>query len=111
MTYFSKEFRRLREQSGLTQAEMASALKLSRSAIGMYEQGKREPDFETLEKIADYFNIRLSSLVEPSTVNKENADLLAAYNRLDQIDRMLIYGRILGLLDSDKYKKDVAKDA
>lgn len=57
MGNFQNIFKRLRSSSGLTQAEMAEKLGISRSTIGMYETGAREPDFETLEKIADFFNV------------------------------------------------------
>ena len=49
---FPNIFRKIREQSGLTQQQMADKLGVSRSAIGMYENGEREPSFETLEDIA-----------------------------------------------------------
>lgn len=47
----------LRKRAGYSQTELADKLKISRSAIGMYESGKREPDFETLEALADTFNV------------------------------------------------------
>jgi transcriptional regulator with XRE-family HTH domain len=50
----------LRIREGLTQEELAKKLKISRSAVGMYENGKRLPDVETLEKIADYFNVDMN---------------------------------------------------
>lgn len=52
-----RNLRALRQEKGLTQDELARELGISRSAVGMYEQGKREPDFETLEVITDYFNV------------------------------------------------------
>ena len=57
MGNFQNVFRQLRLSSNLTQNEMAEKIGISRSTIGMYETGAREPDFETLEKIADYFNV------------------------------------------------------
>lgn len=57
MGNFQNIFKRLRTSGGLTQVEMAEKLGISRSTIGMYETGAREPDFETLEKIADFFNV------------------------------------------------------
>ncbi len=57
MGNFQNIFKRLRISSKLTQAEMAEKLGISRSTIGMYETGAREPDFETLERIADFFNV------------------------------------------------------
>lgn len=35
---------------------------MTRSAIGMYETGKREPDLETLEAFADYYNVDMNTL-------------------------------------------------
>lgn len=36
---------------------------LSRSALAMYETGKRHPDFETLELFADFFNVDMNTLL------------------------------------------------
>lgn len=48
---------------------MADKLGVSRSAIGMYENGEREPNFETLELIADTFNVDMNYLLgkKPTT--------------------------------------------
>lgn len=54
---FKNVFKRLRIASQLTQADMAQKLGIAKSTISMYENGNREPDFETLEKIADFFNV------------------------------------------------------
>ena len=54
------KFYRMREH--LSQSELAEKLGLSASKISMYEVGKREPDFETEEKIADFFNTDLNTL-------------------------------------------------
>ncbi len=63
MGNFQNIFKCLRTSSKLTQAEMAEKLGISRSTIGMYETGAREPDFETLEKIADFFNVDIDYLL------------------------------------------------
>jgi transcriptional regulator with XRE-family HTH domain len=55
--------RELRTQKGLTQAELSKTLQVSASSIGMYEQGRREPDNETLGKIASYFNVTTDYLL------------------------------------------------
>ena len=44
------------------QSELAEKIGVSTSTISMYEVGKREPDFETEEKIADFFNTDLNTL-------------------------------------------------
>ena len=42
----------LRKQAGLSQAELARRIRVSPSAVGMYEQGRREPSVDTLVAIA-----------------------------------------------------------
>ena len=42
----------LRRARGLSQAELARRLKISASAMGMYEQGRREPSAQTLVSLA-----------------------------------------------------------
>lgn len=63
MAKFATRLTALREERKLTQKELAEKLGLSSSAISMYEIGKREPDFETLELIADYFNVSMDYLI------------------------------------------------
>lgn len=53
----------LRKEKGLTQEELAKALNISRSALSLYEIGKRDPDTETLKKIAEYFNVSIDYLL------------------------------------------------
>jgi transcriptional regulator with XRE-family HTH domain len=58
-----KILRKLRENKGITQAELGKVLSISPSTIGMYEQGRRSPDYETLKKIADYFGVSTDCLL------------------------------------------------
>lgn len=67
MGSFYSVLKSLRLSQGLTQDELAKHLKISRSAIGMYEKGLREPDYETLEIIADFFNVDIDYLLGRST--------------------------------------------
>ena len=63
MPSFADMLSYLRKRDGYSQTELADKLKISRSAIGMYESGKREPDFETLEALADTFNVNMDTLL------------------------------------------------
>lgn len=60
---FNETLKKLRIEKKLTQEELAQATGLSRSAIGMYESGSREPNFETLEILADFFNVDMNTLL------------------------------------------------
>lgn len=63
MSAFSEAIYSLRRKSGLTQAELAQAVGMSKSAISMYECGKREPEFDILEAFADYFHVSVNYLL------------------------------------------------
>ena len=53
----------MRLSRNMTQKDLARALGQSESSIAMYERGKREPDFETLETLADIFNVPMSAFL------------------------------------------------
>ena len=53
----------MREQHSLTQEELARKIGISRAALSHYETGKREPDFDTLNRIADFFHVTVDYLV------------------------------------------------
>lgn len=72
MPNFSSRIKLLRTERGITQEQLASMLKVSRSTIGMYESGKREPDFETSEAIADIFNVDMDFLTGRSDVERKH---------------------------------------
>ena len=63
MSTFASVLKLLRTTHGYTQDELSSRLNITRSRLGMYEAGKREPDFETLEAIADFFNVDMNYLL------------------------------------------------
>ncbi len=59
----------MRQSRKMTQADLAKAINQSQSSITMYETGRREPDFETLEALADVFNVPLVSIVDCDNVS------------------------------------------
>lgn len=59
---FSHNLKNLRKERGLTQKDLANALGIAKSTISMYENNNREPDFETEELIADFFNVDINTL-------------------------------------------------
>lgn len=53
----------IRKERGLSQAQLAERLSISKQAISNYERGVREPDYVTLEAIADVLNVPMSMLI------------------------------------------------
>lgn len=62
--------RELRKKKGISQAELGDYLGVTRSTICQYEQEKRQPDNETLIKIADYFCVSVDYLLGRSEIKK-----------------------------------------
>ena len=62
--------REARKLKGLTQEELGKLIGLSGVAIMRYEKGQREPNMETIEKIANVLNIHPIDLIGWKTVNE-----------------------------------------
>lgn len=79
---FSERLKRLRSEKGVMQKDVADYLGITSSAYGFYEQSKRQPDNDTLQKLADYFNVSIDYLLGRSDIrNTSNlvSDLSASY--------------------------------
>ncbi len=57
MATFATRLTQLRQERKMSQQELARELKISRSAVGMYEQGRRGPDFVILDNVAELFDV------------------------------------------------------
>jgi len=60
---FSKTLRALRTENNITQKQLASHLNIARSTLAGYETKSHQPDFETLQKIANFFGVSIDYLV------------------------------------------------
>ena len=63
----------LRKNAGMSQAQLAKKLQISPSAVGMYEQGRREPSVDTLVALARVFGITTDFLLTGSPTSPEEA--------------------------------------
>lgn len=55
-----------RKEKGISQAQLAERVNISASAIGMYEQGRREPSVNTLIALARVLGVSVDDLVSGS---------------------------------------------
>ena len=117
MGIFKTVIKSLRTSHGLTQDELSKQLGISRSTIGMYESGAREPDFETLELIADYFNVDTDFLLGrtsqttllPETIGaySKTRELTAVYEQLSPHNQGKVLTYSKSLLSTQQMEEDV----
>lgn len=60
---FKTRLKQLRNERKINQRELAKYLNVAPSTISMYENGQREPNFEVLEVLADFFNVDMNYLL------------------------------------------------
>lgn len=68
----------LRRQSGMSQKELAVRMGVSPSAVGMYEQGRREPDCTGLMKLAAIFGVSVDFLLSGEAHTPQDTHAVAA---------------------------------
>lgn len=62
-----KRLANLRKQHGMSQGELAEKVGISQQTMSKYERGLLEPDFETLNFLADFFNVSIDYLLGRNT--------------------------------------------
>lgn len=82
--------RNLLEEKGITQKELANSLNISATALNGYIKNRRQPDANTLVRLASYFNTTtdyiygVTSFREPpaSSYNAEERHLISIYRTI-----------------------------
>lgn len=91
---FENILKNLRKSKNITQRQLAEKINVTHVSISGYESGNRSPDTETLQKIADYFNVSIDSLLGRSSnfinFNLSNPKMSRFYEELRQADDELI---------------------
>ncbi len=124
---FGTVLRLLRKRNNMTQRQLADTLGVSESRIGMYERCKREPDFEMLEAIADYFNVDMDYLTGRSDVERQYSfdpiassptpltpaeqQLVSDYRSLNEEGQDKVSEYAADLVASGRYQKELSASA
>lgn len=123
MGTFSDSIKKARLKSGYSQKDVANAVGVAKSTYSLYESGKREPNVDTIKKIASFLNTSGDILlgIEDSdiTTEKQNNDikLLDLYRQLNGEGQQRVIDYTEDLVSSSRYseKNDhsemVGKDA
>lgn len=61
--------RKLRKAKGISMKELGLKIGVAESTISQYETGKREPDFETLLKLSEFFDVSTDYLLRGDIYN------------------------------------------
>ena len=104
MTEFGEKLKSLRRKAGYTQAEAARRLEISASTVGMYEQGRREPDLESMQKICKLYGINLNYFSEgDSSAPQEIEDMIESMReQMKQSDGIMFDGVPVSSEDTEK---------
>lgn len=60
---FNENLRNTRERLGMSQKEVAESIGVAKSTYSLYESGNREPNVQTIKKIADTFHVSADVLL------------------------------------------------
>jgi transcriptional regulator with XRE-family HTH domain len=66
---FGQRLKDLRTAQDMTQQDLADQTHIARSTLGMYEQDRRRPDFESLDALADLFDVSFDYLLCKVEIN------------------------------------------
>jgi HTH-type transcriptional regulator, competence development regulator len=105
---FPKRLKALRLQKKLTHQDMADFLGITRQGYSKYESGQSQPDIETINKLAEFFNVTTDYLLGrtelPYGYTKEAAN--EEENTLAKINQLIKeYGiEQMGFFDIEKWK-------
>lgn len=88
MANFSERLKELRLENKLTQKQLANELNVSQTAIALWEKGKRQPDMQTLEQLAQLFEVNTDFLIGRSN---DYTLKVTEYDPEDSTKRILAY--------------------
>lgn len=92
-----------RLKNGLTQAQVAERLGVSQAQYARWENGGRNPKYETIKKLADIFNTTMETLNGRYDGIEEIVKLLNEYD-LTVEDKNEIYNMVKKYLKERKYE-------
>lgn len=64
------KLRELRKKCGITMKELGAEIGVAESTISQYETGKRQPDYETLLKLGEFFGVSVDYLLTGEETKK-----------------------------------------
>ena len=107
---FAERLKEMRAEKGITQIQLSEILGVSKGTVAMWETGKREPNFETLNTLSEIFDKRIDYILGYSndssspTMTEEEIEQLGIWEvEEDLTETMLSYLRL------DSYGKEAVE--
>ena len=88
MIKMNERIKKIRKQKGFSQIELGKRIGVSQQVITNYERGIREPNIETLLKIAGALDISLEALVGEKPIKPDEQTSRALQKRFEQIKKL-----------------------
>ncbi|QNK87792.1 helix-turn-helix transcriptional regulator [Sporosarcina sp. resist] len=90
-----KRLAELRNMKGISQYELADRLGFSRGKLANYEQGSRQPDYETLKLIANYFGVTTDYLLDNSDIAEPTKTVTVAGQEINlSIEELMVFNEL-----------------
>lgn len=87
----NEKFKKLRKSHNMLQSDIAQKINVSTSTVGMWEQGRNQPDNDSVKKIANIFGVSTDYLLNNDIKDDKNKELLETISTdlSDPINRVL----------------------
>lgn len=93
---FNENLKIAREQRGLSQKDVAEKIGVAKSTYSLYESGNREPNVQTIKKIADVLDVSADELLGiPSIPTTRAAHFDGTEYTEEQLDRIEAFARFI----------------
>jgi transcriptional regulator with XRE-family HTH domain len=113
MVSVGKNIKKIREQKGLMQKEVAFVADMQASNYSKIESGQRDISVEALDKIAQFFGMKVDEIIhfedtknpKPVKVEDKTAnEKVYLISQLDEEDKHAVYRIIDGMLTKNKFQ-------
>lgn len=106
----------LREKNGYAQKFVAEKIGVKNNTLSSYEADKRQPDYDTLQKIADFFEVSIDYLLgrasdssihqDSSGINVAFSDGLKDFDKLEPEEQEIVMDTVADMIARFKKKKE-----
>lgn len=113
MEIVGKNIKKIREQKGLMQKEVAFVADMQASNYSKIESGQRDVSVEALDKIAQFFGMKVDEIIHfedvktPTPIKVEDKtanEKVQLISQLEEEDKHAVYRIIDGMLTKNKFQ-------